>query len=111
MIQKILHKVKGKTARLYKNHLKLQAPDTIEAFYIDKRGMKKFQFWQPGGGFDSNFWSAGPVHSAIEYIEHNPVRAKLAVASDRWPWSSSWARKHQKGLIPDECGIPLLMMP
>ena len=109
IVPKVLHSVKGKTARQYKNHLILHTPEIFGALCIEKRGMKKFQFWQPGGGYDRNLWNAKPIHSAIEYIEHNPVRAGLAASSDQWRWSSSWARKHQCGLIPDELNIPMLM--
>ena len=106
---KALHDVKGQTGRQYKNHLIQQIPEILNDFMIEKRGMRKFQFWQPGGGYDRNLWSAEAVHSAIEYIENNPVQAGLASSPEKWHWSSAWARKHRNGLIPDDLNIPMLM--
>ena len=62
-----------------------------------------------GGGFDRNLWNAKPVHNSIEYIEGNPVKAGMVDEPEKWPWSSAWARNHQKGLIPDDKNIPTLM--
>jgi putative transposase len=109
IVPKALHTIKGKTGREYKNHLIFQTPEIFDYFCIEKRGKKKFQFWQPGGGYDRNLWSAKAIHSAIEYIENNPVRAGLVSSSEEWRWSSAWARKHQCGLIPDDFSIPILM--
>ena len=75
-----------------------------------KVGKKKvFRFWQAGGGFDRNLWSAEAVHSSIKYIEANPVRAELAKKPEDWKWSSARARKYQEGLMPDDFDIPFLM--
>ena len=104
IVPKALHDVKGETGRNYKNHLLFQIPEIVE-----KKGMKKFQFWQPGGGYDRNLYSAKAVHSAIEYIENNPVRAGLVSSPEKWRWSSAWARKHRSGLIPDDLNIPMIM--
>lgn len=109
VVPEILHSLKGKTGRQYKNHIVENVPETLDAFCIMKRGVMKFQFWQPGGGYDRNLWSAKAIHSAIEYIENNPVRAGLVSSPDQWRWSSAWTRKHQCGLIPDEINIPVLM--
>jgi len=109
MIPQVLHRVKGKTGRLYKNHILHYLPEYYDDFCIMKNGIKKFQFWQAGGGYDRNLWNAKAIQSAIAYIEHNPVRAGLASRAEKWPWSSAYARKKIQGLIPDDSSIPMVM--
>ena len=68
-----------------------------------------FRFWQAGGGFDRNLWNAKAIHNSIKYIEYNPVRAGLVNAPEEWQWSSAHARSTNKGLLPDDLDIPILM--
>ena len=68
-----------------------------------------FRFWQAGGGFDRNLWNAKAIHNSIKYIEYNPVRAGLVNAPEEWQWSSAHARSTNKGLLPDDLDIPMLM--
>jgi len=75
-----------------------------------KTGKKRvFRFWQIGGGYDRNLWTAKAVRSSIKYIEANPVRKELVKKPEDWKWSSASARSYQKGLIPDDFDIPFLM--
>jgi len=53
---------------------------------------KYFVSGRPVGGFDRNLWNAKAIHSAIKYIEHNPVRAGLVKKAEEWKWSSAHAR-------------------
>ena len=67
------------------------------------------RFWQAGGGFDRNLWNAKAIHSSVNYIEYNPVRAGLVNAPEDWQWSSARTRYTNKGLLPDNLDIPVLM--
>ena len=68
-----------------------------------------FRFWQAGGGFDRNLCNPKAIHSSVNYIEYNPVRAGLVNAPEEWQWSSARARYTKKGLLLDNLDIPLLM--
>ena len=52
-------------------------PELFEKMCIEIRKKNIFRFWQAGGGFDRNLWNAKAIHSSINYIEANPVRAEL----------------------------------
>jgi len=45
-------------------------------------------FWQPGGGYDRNIFSAEEYCEKIEYMHVNPVRRGLIASPRDWPWSS-----------------------
>ena len=47
------------------------------------------RFWESGGGFDRNLWSAKAIWEMIDYIHRNPVEAKLCARSIDWEWSSA----------------------
>jgi putative transposase len=47
------------------------------------------RFWQPGGGYDRDIISLKALHSAIDYIHLNPVRAELVKNPTDWEWSSA----------------------
>ena len=108
IVPKVLHSVKGHTAYKYKEHLILNTRESFDVYCIEIKGKKRFKFWQPGGGYDRNLWNAKPIHSAIDYIENNPVRAELVTHPDDWRWSSAWARENERGLVPDVLNIPIL---
>ena len=56
----------------------------------EARGPRRvFTFWQPGGGYDQNLWSADALRHAIEYIHNNPVRRGLVNHPSEWKWSSA----------------------
>ncbi|MBN1366122.1 MAG: transposase [Syntrophaceae bacterium] len=105
----ILQSIKGKMSTRYRNLLNQKNPELFRKMCIKIGRKKTFRFWQVGGGFDRNLWSPKAVHSSINYIEANPVRAALVENPEDWKWSSARARKYQKGLIPDNLGIPILM--
>ena len=65
MVSEVLHSVKGKTGRQYKEHLIVNTPDILDNFCIQYKGKKKFRFWQPGGGYYRNFWNDKPIHYTI----------------------------------------------
>jgi hypothetical protein len=47
---------------------------------------QSYRFWQPGGGYDSNIWSAEEIHEKIGTIHANPVRRGLGVTPGEWAW-------------------------
>ena len=99
-ISRILQDFKSKTA--------IKCSKLLKNIW-QKKESEDFKFWQAGGGFDRNLWNALAIHSAIKYIEGNPVRGGLAAKQELWQWSSAYARKNNTGLIPDVYKIPVLM--
>ncbi len=73
----------------------------------ERPGVSCFRFWQEGGGYDRNLYSAKAILASIEYIHENPVRRKLCPRAIDWYWSS--ARYH---LLDPPCqafdGLPKL---
>ncbi len=108
-IAAILQSIKGKTSKRYRDILLAERPERYDKLCIKTGNKKVFRFWQAGGGFDRNLWNAKAIHSSVNYIEYNPVRAGLVNAPEEWPWSSAHARHTNKGLLPDDLDIPVLM--
>lgn len=105
----MLQSIKGRTSKKYGEHLKATAPNDYQLYCIGTGDKKKFRLWQAGGGFDRNLWSAKAIHSSIDYIESNPVRAGLVNAPAEWRWSSAHARLAHEGIVPDRVDVPILM--
>ena len=51
-------------------------------------GKRAVRFWQRGGGYDRNIYSAEELWEKIHYIHHNPVRRKLVQRPADWEWST-----------------------
>jgi putative transposase len=99
--------IKGIMAKRYRKVLSehfCTIPDNF--LFKDQKG-EHFIFWQKGGGFDRNLWEPKSIHNTIKYIEENPVKLGLVKSADEWEWSSAYARKHKKGLVPDIFTIPV----
>ena len=108
-IAAILQSIKGKTSKRYRDILLAERPQRYDKLCIKTGNKKVFRFWQAGGGFDRNLWNAKAIHSSVNYIEYNPVRAGLVNAPEDWQWSSAHARYTNKGLLPDNLDIPVFM--
>ena len=67
------------------------------AQYINKKKGWKGHLWQ--GRFFSSALDEAYTHSAIRYVEQNPVRAKMVTHACDFPWSS--ARAHS-GVLESE---------
>lgn len=102
----ILKHIKGKTSTRYRAYIINQKPYKYDTFCVTLNGKKIFRFWQRGGGYDRNLWSAKAIHSSINYIEGNPIRADLVEVAKEWPWSSARARITGENIVPDSDGIP-----
>ena len=64
----------------------------------DSRG--GLHFWQRGGGYDRNIYSAAELNEKIRYIEENPVRRGLVGRTVEWEWSSAkWRAGEQTGPV------------
>ena len=72
-------------------------------------GTVAHRFWQRGGGYDRNLWSASEVHEKIAYVHANPVRRGLVARPQDWPWSSwcEWHGADMAGII-DRKTVPRL---
>ena len=99
-IAAILQPIKGKTSKGYRDILLAESPGRYDKLCIKAGNKKVFRFWQAGGGFDRNLWNTKTIHSSINYIEYNPVRAGWVNAPEEWQWSSARARYTNKGLLP-----------
>lgn len=108
-ISLIQKKIKGNVSRKYGIHLKKENPVLHEKRLVKLRKVETFLFWQRGGGFDRNIWKPEAIHSVIDYIEANPVKAGLASDPSEWKWSSAYGRKYDNGLMPDEFQMPVVL--
>ena len=103
----ILKQIKGRTSVRYRNYILNHKQDRYNDFCVVFNSKKVFRFWQRGGGYDRNLWSAHVIHSSINYIEGNPVRSGLVKKAEEWLWSSARARITGDGIVPDMEGVPL----
>ncbi len=69
------------------------------------------RFWQRGGGYDRNIWTAKELHEKIAYIHANPVRRGLVERPEDWPWSSwrAWMQGVDKPVRIDRDSLPVRM--
>ena len=51
-------------------------------------GPNEFRFWQAGGGYDRNLFTAHVAWMEIHYVHDNPVKRGLCDDPADWPWSS-----------------------
>ena len=71
-------------------------------------GRRSYRFWQPGGGYDRNIWTAEELHEKAAYIHANPVRRGLVESPEDWPWSSwrAWAQDVDEPIRIDRESMP-----
>lgn len=78
-----------------------QHPELREEF---RAGPNEFRFWQAGGGYDRNLFTARATWAEIRYVHNNPVRKGLCESFLEWPWSSAPAYHGEATTIPvDVC--------
>ncbi|MBS1709719.1 MAG: transposase [Armatimonadetes bacterium] len=64
-------------------------PELREVCRVPRRGRPdEFKFWQPGGGYDRNYWSRAEIRKFIDYLHNNPVRRGLCLYPEDYRWSS-----------------------
>ena len=73
-------------------------------------GRQTLRFWQPGGGYDRNIFSARELREKIDYVHRNPVRRQLVDDPADWQWSSfaAWAHGVDEPLPIDRATLPPL---
>ncbi len=78
---------------------------------VQPNGRRTHRFWQRGGGYDRNLWSAQEIHEKVQYVHANPVRRGLATRPELWPWSSAraWATGEDLPLAIDRGSLPPIM--
>lgn len=71
-------------------------------------GRRSYRFWQPGGGYDRNIWTADELHEKIQYIHNNPVRSDLVQQAIEWRWSSlrAWETGRDEPIPIDRESLP-----
>ena len=67
-IAAILHSIKGKTSKRYRDILLAESPGKYSKLCIKAGNKKVFRFWQAGGGFDRNLWNAKAIHSQLTIL-------------------------------------------
>jgi putative transposase len=65
------------------------APDWLPKITRQRGRRTERLFWQSGGGYDRNIWSAEVLLDMIAYIHANPVRKGLVLRPADWKWSSA----------------------
>jgi putative transposase len=68
------------------------------------------RFWQAGGGYDRNLWTAREIHEKLHYIHDNPRRRGLVASHGDWPWTSyrAWENGTDEPLRLDVESLPTL---
>jgi REP element-mobilizing transposase RayT len=112
MVQETLLKDDGKSYRLSSwvvmpNHVHLlltrfeeetladimQVFKSVTSHKANKALRRSGQFWMPEY-FDRYIRNAKHYRKTVEYIENNPVKARLCARPEDYPFSSAWFRKH-----------------
>lgn len=66
--------------------------------------LNEFRFWQRGGGYDRNLFTAHVAWKEIHYVHDNPVKRGLCDDPADWEWSSF---RHYRGqetpILVDGC--------
>ena len=76
-------------------------PHLREACREPRKGRgDEFRFWQAGGGYDRNLYTARVTWLEIRYVHNNPVRRGLCETFLDWEWSSARAYQEEPGETP-----------
>ncbi len=89
-VSRLLARTKQPASKQIKQLLVQAGSSLVETLTVRERlGKFCFRFWQEGGGFDRNIFSAAALSASIDYIHHNPVKRGLCVRATDWKWSSA----------------------
>jgi putative transposase len=111
-IAAILQSIKQPVSQRIVAYVRRTAPDFLDRMYdAHPGGRSAYRFWQRGGGYDRNLYSAAEIHEKIGYIHRNPVRRKLVQRPEDWEFSSArdYLELRSPPLLPlDRTGVPPL---
>ena len=111
LVEDIFTSIKTPVSRRAVAWVKRRAPSFLDKLVdIQPSGKVSHRFWQRGGGYDRNLWSAEQVHQKIEYVHQNPVRQGLVEQPDQWRWSSflAWENGVDDPIRIDRETVPTL---
>jgi putative transposase len=94
-VSEILRSIKKPVTNAALRHVRAHSPAFLGKM-LDQQPNGKFshRFWQRGGGYDTNLWTAKILWEKIEYIHNNPAERGLVKRPQDWEWSS--AREYRK---------------
>jgi putative transposase len=100
-VGEILSTVKQSVSKRALRWVERERPGAMRLFAdVRPDGSVVHRFWQRGGGYDRNLWSAREVWEKIDYMHANPVARGLCEKPEDWPWSSAgWYRERRGGLL------------
>ncbi len=107
----ILKSVKQPVAKAAVSWVRQHRPDFLPRLLdLQPSGRRAYRFWQPGGGYDRNLWTARELREKIGYIHANPVRRGLVEHPRDWPWSSwrAWEEGAEEPIRIDRATLPPL---
>ncbi len=107
----ILKSVKQPVAKRVVSWVRHHRPDFLPRLLdLQPGGRRAYRFWQPGGGYDRNLWTARRLREKIGYIHANPVRRGLVEHPRDWPWSScrAWEEGGEEPIRIDRARLPPL---
>lgn len=88
-ISAILATMKQSVAQRAIRYVRAYAPDFLPQMTdLQPSGKQSLRFWQRGGGYDHNLWSADRIWEKIDYMHNNPVKRQLVARAEDWAWSS-----------------------
>ena len=89
-VSEILKSIKQPVTAAAVKYLQRQAPEFLDQMKdAQPDGKVSHRFWQRGGGYDTNLWTAKHIAEKIQYIHNNPVRRGLVGRAVDWEWSSA----------------------
>jgi len=110
-IAKILASIKKPVTNAALRYVYAHAPAFLDKMRDSPpRGKVVHRFWQRGGGYDRDLWSAQEVWEKIHYVHHNPVLRGLVARPEEWEWSSmrDYLGLRTPPLLPlDRTGLPV----
>ena len=88
-ISTILKAIKQPFSHHALNYIKVCWPEIYRDLFVKKGERMIRVFWQAGGGYDRNIFSAAVFNHTMEYMHLNPVRKNLVTSPGDWKWSSA----------------------
>ena len=105
----VLQTIKQFVARKATDYLRAHAPEWLQRLKVCRpNGRVEYRFWEQGGGYDRNIFSAKASWASIHYLHDNPVRRGLVEVSSDWKWSSARFYAGLEGVVLDVDAPPVV---